>query len=476
MVATASARSVAVSCWALTSASGTARLRPRTATERMITRLIYLLLFVSPQVLLYLYLRERLPDPTRPERARLVRTALAAVFTSFNLPWAFVVGRVLFGSVWGVGRIPYLGPWIAWQLLGWIFCSLLSVYIVGRTVLQTGDMIDISRAYIPAYVRAFRELHAPLGVVTVLGNHDRYTGEQEVIRGCRDAGQVFLQNDCHLVERGGATLALLGIDDPHNWTADDPQPEDVAAALAAAPSHAFQVLLAHRPGAWDTAAPRGIPLTLAGHIHGGQFYLPGIGWSAGRLITKYVMGHFQRGNSQLYVSRGIGVVVGAREATAYFCRGAGPPRPHARAAAIASQAASSVSATPAWFSGHSLAVTRSITSVTTPSHTAAHTSAAPGLTEPSAFPCAIRLSSPSRKSRPTFPLSSSSRSPCRCRKNSCATAGSRPAPATSPRPSSASFSRGPTLSASASFTSRTAQRPAARYSSFRRCCFEAKCR
>ena len=33
-----------------------------------------------------------------------------------------------------------------------------------------------------------------------------------------------------------------------------------------------------------------------------------MGWSAGRLITKYVMGHFQRGGSQLYVSRGIGVV------------------------------------------------------------------------------------------------------------------------------------------------------------------------
>ncbi len=380
---------------------------------------------MAPQLLLYLYLRERLPDPTRPQRARLVRTGLAAVFTIFNLPWAFVAGRALFGSVWGVGRIPYLGPWIAWQLLGWIFCALVAVYVGGKFVwwiggqavrwiggqsspgpsdrpsaapsdrrisrrrflaratyayagagaalstygiwsayrlpqltrrtltfpdlpsgldgltllhlsdlhagihlgadrmqeivrqanvlapdliVQTGDMIDISRAYIPAYVRAFRDLRAPFGVVTVLGNHDRYTGEQEVIRGCRDAGQVFLQNDCHLIERGGATLALLGIDDPHNWTADDPQPEDVAAALAAASSDAFHVLLAHRPGAWDTAAPRGIPLTLAGHIHGGQFYLPGIGWSAGRLITKYVMGHFQRGNSQLYVSRGIGVV------------------------------------------------------------------------------------------------------------------------------------------------------------------------
>jgi len=392
------------------------------------TRLIYLLLFMAPQVLIYLYLRERLPDPTRPRQAHRVRVVLASVFIVFNLPWLVVGQRVLFGgSMWGVSRIPFTGPWIAWQLLGWIYCALVSAYIVGRAVVrgsrelgavlsgarkdaarrdeplrapgsllsrrrflaratyayagvgtalsaygiwsayrlpqvtrrtlvfpalppgldgltllhlsdlhagmhlgedamqeivaqanalrpdlivQTGDMIDISRAYIPPYVRAFRELSAPLGVVTVLGNHDRYTGEREVIRGCRDAGQVFVQNGCHVIERNGAMLALLGIDDPQNWRVDDPQPADVDAALSAAPPtlHAFHVLLAHRPGAWDTAVPRGIPLTLAGHIHGGQFYLPLIGWSAGSMITKYVMGHFQRGNSQLYVSRGIGVV------------------------------------------------------------------------------------------------------------------------------------------------------------------------
>jgi len=395
------------------------------------TRLIYLLLFVAPQVLIYLYLRERLPDPTRPRQAHRVRVALATVFIAFNLPWLVVGQRALFGgSVWGVGRIPLTGPWIAWQLLGWIYCALITVYLFGKLlwwlgakmrgergagpsaergssdlqrqeqlpalrshmsrrrflaratyayagagvalssygiwstyrlpqvtrrtlvfpdlppgldglkllhlsdlhagihlgedamqeivaranalrpdlIVQTGDMIDISRAYIAPYVRAFRELSAPLGVVTVLGNHDRYTGEREVIQGCRDAGQVFVQNGCHVVERHGAVLALLGIDDPHNWSADDPQRADVDAAQRAAPPDAFHVLLAHRPGAWDTAAPRGIPLTLAGHIHGGQFYLPLIGWSAGSLITKYVMGHFQRGNSQLYVSRGIGVV------------------------------------------------------------------------------------------------------------------------------------------------------------------------
>ncbi len=398
------------------------------------TRLIYLLLFLAPQVLIYLYLRERLPDPARPARARFVQRALAVVFITLNIPWLVVGARVLFGgNVWSIGRIPFTGPWIAWQLLGWIYCALVTVYLIAKGVwwlvgkvrgtryavappagqhsafdreqprtapgapvmsrrrflaratyayaaagtalsahgiwsayrlpavtrrtlwfpdlpaglerlrllhlsdlhagihlggdmmqeivaqvnalrpeliVQTGDMIDISRDYIPPYVRAFRDLSAPLGVVTVLGNHDRYTGETEVIRACRDAGQVFVQNGCHVVEHNGAALALLGIDDPRNWKFDDPQPTDVDAALRAAPpaTQAFRVLLAHRPGAWDAATPRGIPLTLAGHIHGGQLYLPLIGWSAGRMITKYVMGHFQRGSSQLYVSRGIGVV------------------------------------------------------------------------------------------------------------------------------------------------------------------------
>ena len=374
--------------------------------------LIYLLLFASPQLLLYLYLRERLP--------LRARRWLAVVFIVFNIPWAIVAVRMFSGSLWGISRIPYIAPWIAWQLLGWIFCGLVAVYLLGKGVrsalyavrrkpvpsgalltahgaglsrrqflvratyaygaagvglsafgiwsaerlpivtrrtlvfpdlppgldglriahisdvhagihmmrekmegivartnalqpdliVQTGDMIDISQSFIPDYVRAFRDLSAPLGVVTVIGNHDRYTGEDAVIRGVRDAGQVFVHNGAHIVERTGATLALLGIDDPRNWRADDPQDQDLDLAVRRAPggNEAFRILLAHRPGAFDGAAPRGIPLTLAGHIHGGQFYLPVIGWSPGRLITKYVMGHFRQGASQLYVSRGIGVV------------------------------------------------------------------------------------------------------------------------------------------------------------------------
>src|SRR3989442_5601874 len=102
-------------------------------------------------------------------------------------------------------------------------------------IVQTGDMIDISQSFIPDYVRAFRDLHAPLGVVTVLGNHDRYTGQDAVIRGVRDAGQVFVKNGVHVIERGGGALALVGIDDPRHWRAADPPDDDLRQALRVTP-------------------------------------------------------------------------------------------------------------------------------------------------------------------------------------------------------------------------------------------------
>src|SRR5258705_5075 len=88
--------------------------------------LIYLLLFASPQLLLFLYLRERLP-------AR-ARRWLAIVFTVFNIPWGIVAVRMLTGSLWGISRVPYIAPFIAWQFLGWIFCALVCVYLLGKGV------------------------------------------------------------------------------------------------------------------------------------------------------------------------------------------------------------------------------------------------------------------------------------------------------------------------------------------------------
>src|SRR5438105_3669827 len=114
--------------------------------ERVVTRLIYLVLFVAPQALLYLYLRARLPDPSRPRPARGVRAVLALVFVTFNLPWVFVAQHALLGSMWSVGRLPLTGPWIAWQLRGWIFCALVAVYLLGQAVWRLGGGVRGARS------------------------------------------------------------------------------------------------------------------------------------------------------------------------------------------------------------------------------------------------------------------------------------------------------------------------------------------
>ncbi|MBU0639220.1 MAG: hypothetical protein KKB50_10180 [Planctomycetes bacterium] len=70
-------------------------------------------------------------------------------------------------------------------------------------------------------------------------------------------------------------------------------------------SDAFTILLAHHPHAFDRAAEAGIPLTLAGHTHGGQLML-GNDVGAGSVLFKYCSGPYRRGASTLVVSNGVG--------------------------------------------------------------------------------------------------------------------------------------------------------------------------
>ncbi|HET9706881.1 MAG TPA: hypothetical protein VFP39_01120, partial [Gemmatimonadales bacterium] len=95
---------------------------------------IYLVFLVTPQVLLFRYLWVRLPDPASVTQTRLVRLGLSLIFAVFDFPWVFVARRVLFGSVWSGGSVPMLAPWLAWQLLGWMFGAAVSLYIGGKAV------------------------------------------------------------------------------------------------------------------------------------------------------------------------------------------------------------------------------------------------------------------------------------------------------------------------------------------------------
>src|SRR6185436_12812927 len=67
------------------------------------------------------------------------------------------------------------------------------------------------------------------------------------------------------------------------------------------------ILLAHDPRRLTEAATLNIPLVLSGHTHGGQVVLPVLGAVAAQKFP-VVSGIARRGNTTMFVSRGLGTV------------------------------------------------------------------------------------------------------------------------------------------------------------------------
>ena len=103
-------------------------------------------------------------------------------------------------------------------------------------------------------------------VYGVLGNHDTI----RMVPGMERLGVRLLMNESVALARGGSTIHLLGIDDPHYYRADN-----LEKALADVPPDSVSLLLAHSPEIYRHAAHAGIDVMLCGHTHGGQICLPG---------------------------------------------------------------------------------------------------------------------------------------------------------------------------------------------------------
>jgi predicted MPP superfamily phosphohydrolase len=171
----------------------------------------------------------------------------------------------------------------------------------------TGDLVDDYAPDVAAYARSLGSLSAPLGVFAIPGNHDVYAGWLEVRRRLDALPMTVLVNESRTIARGGARLAIVGTGDPAGR--GDPSSgaaPDLDRALAGLPSDAFVVALAHNPALWPGLAERGVPLTLSGHTHWGQFALPRRGWSLATPFLERAMGSHRSGASLLYIHPGTG--------------------------------------------------------------------------------------------------------------------------------------------------------------------------
>ena len=179
-------------------------------------------------------------------------------------------------------------------------------------LLYGGDFVDSRAKEMGAFVQAFHDFHAPLGAFSVLGNHDYFDDPRPLWASLEAIGIQPLENAHALIERGGARLALVGLQDHmaingrFRRVRFGPGPV-VADALAGLGPEPFRLGLIHSPSQWPLARKAGARLTLAGHTHGGQVNLiPGV--SSARVLGPYTAGLYEEGGARLYVSRGLGVV------------------------------------------------------------------------------------------------------------------------------------------------------------------------
>jgi predicted MPP superfamily phosphohydrolase len=168
-----------------------------------------------------------------------------------------------------------------------------------------GDFVTIRLDEIYPVIESLSDLKAPYGVFGCLGNHEFYSrAPDEITRRLDDAGVKMLRNDNAIPDVRGAKLAILGIDDLGHG-------DDFPAAMRSVPPDMTKILMSHKPYFFPSAAESGIDLTLAGHTHGGQVVFVKVGdftLAPATLVSKYVAGLYDIGDSLMYVSRGVGTI------------------------------------------------------------------------------------------------------------------------------------------------------------------------
>ncbi len=170
-------------------------------------------------------------------------------------------------------------------------------------ILQGGDLINHSLNDLPDGIQMLQQMRARYGVLSCQGNHDCIESRAKFEEITRRADIGMLLDESRVLQINGQALQVIA----PRWGArtDDGVRAGVERVLKQRRSDAFAILLAHHPHAFDSASDAGIPLTLGGHTHGGQFQLiEDVGF--GPLMYKYWSGLYRKGDSATIVSNGIG--------------------------------------------------------------------------------------------------------------------------------------------------------------------------
>jgi len=204
----------------------------------------------------------------------------------------------------------------------------------------TGDLVNsLADEMTPAYIEIFSRVKAPMGVYSILGNHDygdyhqwpdrktMGTGNnaqankshmtpmqkenlEQLMQTHKQMGWDLLLNEHRILEKNGERIALIGVE---NYGAKGrfARYGILSDAYAGTEEMPVKLLLSHDPSHWEAQVVKkysDIDVTFAGHTHGAQFGIEtaGFKWSPIKYMYKQWAGLYSSGEQHLYVNRGFG--------------------------------------------------------------------------------------------------------------------------------------------------------------------------
>lgn len=188
-------------------------------------------------------------------------------------------------------------------------------------VFFTGDLVNNLASEMRDYQDIFAKVQAPLGVFSVLGNHDygdyhfgsensvaKAKNLEDLIQSQKVMGWDLLLNEHRTLKVGNDEIGILGVE---NWgTGRFPKHGDLQETLSGVEDYPVKLLLSHDPSHWraQVLPDSDIDVTFSGHTHGMQFGIRGANfqWSPAQYIYKEWAGLYQENDRQLYVNTGFG--------------------------------------------------------------------------------------------------------------------------------------------------------------------------
>lgn len=159
-------------------------------------------------------------------------------------------------------------------------------------------------------------LKARQGVFAVLGNHDGWYDDQQVSDELRRVGITVLDGELATIAKNNRVVRILGLRDHLHIDSWEGFSKDARDLLATTEEAGNVIVLEHSPDVLpiitgDFAISNDLKLMFAAHTHGGQVWLPMLGYPIvpSSYGQKYATGHVRDGGIDMFVTSGVGTSI-----------------------------------------------------------------------------------------------------------------------------------------------------------------------